>query len=307
MGGRGVSVALMGIDGAGKTSLLRYLGQALAEIGVESVDASKKPAIGAARLAGGFPARSLERLWLESWRLVLGGGHAGEVSVDTVIPLQFTDETRVASGWIVDALPAEVVGVRRSGPVASALNELTLDQVIQAEITGPALERGAVAFVDGFGFKPAIKNICIAREITDDSMSDDALDQFESIIHTAYSFPAAGHRLPARRGSGAVLRVADAAGRPAGHGGGPVVGRPDGADRVPGVADRAGRETARGRRRLGMARPRDRRPAPAGNRRPGHGHYAARPADPAVGGAAGQCGLNSNNAGFLFGYVLSHR
>jgi hypothetical protein len=189
MGGRGVSVALMGIDGAGKTSLLRYLGQALAEIGVESVDASKKPAIGAARLAGGFPARSLERLWLESWRLVLGGGHAGEVSVDTVIPLQFTDETRVASGWIVDALPAEVVGVRRSGPVASALNELTLDQVIQAEITGPALERGAVAFVDGFGFKPAIKNICIAREITDDSMSDDALDQFESIIHTAYSVP----------------------------------------------------------------------------------------------------------------------
>jgi len=179
----------MGIDGAGKTSLLRYLREALAEVEIECVDTSKKPAIRAARANKGFPARSLERLWLESWRLLLGGGHSNQVPADTAIPLQFTDRTVVASDWIVDALPADVVDVRRSGPVASAMNELTLDQIIQAEIIGPVRMRGAVALVDGFGFKPAIKNINIAREISDDSISDHALDQFEELIRAAYSIP----------------------------------------------------------------------------------------------------------------------
>jgi len=180
---------LMGIDGAGKTSLLKYLRQALTEIGVEAVDTSKKPAIGAARSDKDYPARSLERLWLESWRLLLGGGHFNEVPADTAIPLQFTEWTTVASDWIHDALPTDVVGVRRSGPLGSALNEVVMDQLIQAEIIEPLLERGAVAMVDGFGFKPAIRNIGIAREISDDTIPDDALDQFETVLHAAYSVP----------------------------------------------------------------------------------------------------------------------
>ena len=179
----------MGIDGAGKTTLIEYLQKALVESGVECVDTSRKPAIRSARSTMGFPARSLERLWLESWRLLLGGGHTDQVPADAAIPLRFGDDTEVASGWIVDQLPTDVAGVRRSGPVASALAELTIDQVVQAEVIEPVLARGSVALMDGFGFKTATKNIGIAREIPCDTMSDDALDQFDALFRTAYSTP----------------------------------------------------------------------------------------------------------------------
>lgn len=187
--GGGAYVALMGIDGAGKTSLVAHLRQALEKSGLECVDTSKQPAIRSVRSNQGFPARSLERLWLELWRLLLGGGHADHVPADAAIPLQFTDQTRVASDWIEDALPDQVVGVRRSGPVACALTEFAIDQIIRAEIIGPVLNRGAVAINDNFGFKPTIKNICVAREISDDMVSDDALEQFESLLRVAYSLP----------------------------------------------------------------------------------------------------------------------
>ncbi|MCC8251539.1 hypothetical protein [Saccharothrix luteola] len=186
---RGVSVALMGIDGAGKTTLLNHLGRALDELGFECVDTSRKAAIRSARSDGGFPARSLERLWLESWRSLLGGGHADGSPVDSAIPLEFTDRTEVASGWIVDRLPASIAGVRRSGPLASASTELTMDQIIRAEVVEPVLARGAVTLADGFGFSTATKNIRIAREIPADATSDDALDQFETFFRTAYSMP----------------------------------------------------------------------------------------------------------------------
>lgn len=189
VGGGGAYIALMGIDGAGKTSLVEHLRQALAESGLECVDASKQPAIRSVRSNQGFPARSLERLWLELWRLLLGGGHSDHVPADTAIPLQFTEQTRVASDWIEAALPGQVVGVRRSGPVACALTELAIDQIIRAEIIAPILDRGAVAINDNFGFKPTVKNICVAREISDDIVTNDALDQFEMLLRAAYSLP----------------------------------------------------------------------------------------------------------------------
>ncbi|WP_433272792.1 hypothetical protein ACQPZF_17355 [Actinosynnema sp. CS-041913] len=184
-----MSVTLMGIDGAGKTTLLRHLGRALSELGIECVDTSRNAAIRAAGATDGFPARSLERLWLESWRLLLGGGRAGRSPVDPVVPLEFGEGTEVASGWIVDRLPPVVEGVRRSGPVASALAELTIDQVVRAEVVEPVLARGAVALGDGFGFTTAVKNLGIVREIPADTTSDDALDQFEEVFRAAYSVP----------------------------------------------------------------------------------------------------------------------
>ncbi|MFI6505415.1 hypothetical protein [Nonomuraea typhae] len=179
----------MGIDGAGKTTLLEYVRPALAEAGIECVDTSKRPAIRSVQSNEGFPARSLERLWLELWRLLLGGGRSDsdQLPADTAIPLQFTDQTKVASGWITDALPADVTGVRRSGLVASGLTELAIDQLIRAEIIEPVLARGAVAMLDAFGFKPTLIRIAIAREIADDTMSGDALDQFEAVLRAAYS------------------------------------------------------------------------------------------------------------------------
>lgn len=179
----------MGIDGAGKTSLLKYLVRALTAAGVECVDVSKKPAIRAARGSPGFPGRSIERLWLESWRLLLGGGQAGGKPVDAVLPLQFSELTEVSSGWILDMLPDKVADVRRAGPVASMLTEMTIDQIVRAEVTGPVLNGDSVAVADGFGFKTAMKNICIARELPADTISDHALDGFERLVRVAYSAP----------------------------------------------------------------------------------------------------------------------
>jgi hypothetical protein len=86
-------------------------------------------------------------------------------------------------------MPSHVSDVRWSGPVACALTELVIDQLIRAEITAPILDRGAVGITDNFGFKPTLKNICVAREMPGDATSAAALDQFETVLRTAYSLP----------------------------------------------------------------------------------------------------------------------
>jgi hypothetical protein len=181
---RGVSVALMGIDGAGKTSLAGHLRRAFEGVGIECVEVGRKPAVRAAGAA--FPGPSLERLWLESWRLLFGGGHADGRPVDAAVPGQFT---RMSSDEIVYQLPERVTGVRRSGPLASLWTEYTIDQLVRAEAVEPVLARGAVALSDGFGFKGAAKVLGIARRLVDDTVTDAVLDRTAALVRMAYSDP----------------------------------------------------------------------------------------------------------------------
>lgn len=181
---RGFSVALMGIDGAGKTSLAGHLRRAFEDAGVECAEVGRKPAVRAA--GAGFPGPSLERLWLESWRLMFGGGHAGGEPVDRAVPREFT---RMSSDEIVSGLPERVTGVRRSGLLASLWTEYTIDQLVRAEAVEPVLARGAVALSDGFGFKGAAKVLRIARRVPDDTVTDAVVERTAALVRTAYSDP----------------------------------------------------------------------------------------------------------------------
>jgi thymidylate kinase len=183
---RGVSIALMGIDGSGKTSLVTHLVRALDEAGLVWVDASRKSAIRGANGASGYPGASLERLWLESWRLLFGGGHRSGSPVDAMVPLQFEG---MSTDGFIDLLPEGVAGVRRSGPVAAMWTEYTIDQIVRAEAVEPALARGAIVLSDGFGYKGAAKALRIARELPDQTMSDETLDRVSDLIRAAYGDP----------------------------------------------------------------------------------------------------------------------
>ncbi|MDG4808717.1 hypothetical protein O7634_18385 [Micromonospora sp. WMMD1120] len=180
---RGISIALMGIDGSGKTSLLTHLGRAFDDAGLEWVNVGRKSVIRQAADTGGYPGASLERLWLEAWRLLFGGGHRSGSPVDAVIPLQFEGMT---TDRFIELLPDSVAGVRRSGPVSTMWTEYAIDQIVRAEAVEPALRRGAIALSDGFGYKSAAKVLRIARELPDPAIPDETLDRFSDLIRTAY-------------------------------------------------------------------------------------------------------------------------
>lgn len=177
-------VALMGIDGAGKSTLAARLRAAFAEAGIECVAVGRKPAIRAA--ATGFPGPSLERLWLESWRLLFGGGHDGGRPVDTAVPLSFL---RMSTSDITEALPDHVRDVRRSGPVASLWTEYVIDQLVRAEAVAPVLARGGLALSDGFGFKGAVKALHVARRLPEGAVPDGVLDRTAALLRQAYGDP----------------------------------------------------------------------------------------------------------------------
>ncbi len=171
MSERGVSIALIGIDGAGKTTLARALTAALAERGVEVVDVTWVGAVGS--LPAGYPRTSIEQLGVEGWRLFYAGRTIEGRPVDELVPSLFAD---FGASELPLRIEAASGAARQSGVVTSALVELAGNYLLHMAVAGPVLRRGGVALNDGFGLKNVLKAIRLAARMAPDEVPPDALD-----------------------------------------------------------------------------------------------------------------------------------
>jgi thymidylate kinase len=157
----GLSLALMGIDGAGKSTLVSELRRALGAGGREVLPVtweSTVSAFGGDRT--GYPMATLEMLGIEGWRLMYAApGHPDRTAYED-IPRWLTEE---GPRGMLSRLPADPVGGHQAALVTSALLEMTGHQLIQAEVVVPALARGAVTLCDGYGYKNVVKVLRMAQ------------------------------------------------------------------------------------------------------------------------------------------------
>lgn len=180
----GISLALMGIDGAGKTTLARALRQELTDRGVNVVDVTWAGAVAA--LPGGYPRTSIEQLGVEGWRLFYAGRTIDGRPVDELVPQLFSD-------FGASDLPrriGEAEGrAHQSGVITSALVELAGHFLLQSAVAAPVIERGGVALNDGFGLKNVLKCLRLAEQMPDGPVPAQTLRRLAEQVTAVFSLP----------------------------------------------------------------------------------------------------------------------
>ncbi|PSM40855.1 hypothetical protein C6Y14_22840 [Streptomyces dioscori] len=144
-------MALLGIDGGGKSSVAAALREGLEHAGHEVVDASTDVMFERAALGEGHPWESLHHIAEEGWRLYLRQPPA------------------------------------QSAVFTSGLLELTAYCVIRADVVEPALERGAVVLTDSFCLKNVVRTLRQAQFM--EGCLREAVDQALRGVRTALSSP----------------------------------------------------------------------------------------------------------------------
>ncbi|MFF6780661.1 hypothetical protein [Streptomyces sp. NPDC012510] len=180
----GISLALMGIDGAGKTTLAKAFRKELSARGLEVADVTWAGAV--ATLPAGFPRTSVEQLGVEGWRLFYAGRTIDEQPIDELVPQLFSD-------FGASDLPrriGEAQGqARQSGVITSALVELAGHYLLQTAVTAPVVARGGVALNDGFGLKNVLKCLRLAQQMPDGEVPSETLHRLAEHVTGVFSDP----------------------------------------------------------------------------------------------------------------------
>lgn len=182
----GASIALIGIDGAGKTSLMGPLRDALMQRGFTVAEVNWQNAL---RTTGpDYPGISLEQLHVEAWRLFFADGVADGRKIDQEIPRAYSEFT---TSGVLESLAGTPQGARQSGLVGSALVEFAVEYLLQAEFVRPTMAEGKVTISDGFGFKNVTKVLKLAGEMPQSvrSIPRESLDVLVGAVRAAYASP----------------------------------------------------------------------------------------------------------------------
>lgn len=157
--GTGLFISFLGVDGIGKTTLSRAVGEHLESRGftVRHI-AWRQLLAGESRQ---WPGESLQQLWVEAFRLLFAGGERDGQPLR--MPRDYPSWNQ--AGWEEALKDSRVSGVRAVGPLAAALVELAANMVIAAEEIQPALARGEVVLQESFPFKHVVKELLIAQRI----------------------------------------------------------------------------------------------------------------------------------------------
>ena len=158
---QGLTVAFLGIDGIGKSTLCRAFEERLRASGLEVVTVAWRSAL--EETAAPWPAVPLQQLWLESFRTLYGAGLRDGRPLD--IPRGY-DEWR-SGGWEKHLAAEPVTGNRASGALAAAFVEIAGNIILASEVTRDALARGAVVVQESYPLKHVLKELAVAERLAE--------------------------------------------------------------------------------------------------------------------------------------------
>lgn len=161
---KGLFIAMLGIDGTGKTTMTKLLSEALSENGHEVKRLSWRKELELAERPN--TRESLRQLWVESLRLVYLGveGPAAPASYD-----EFDGQ-----GW-EDTYSGSIFTTNvPAGPLAAAWLEWVGQTLLRHEIVQPNCARGIHVIDESFSLKMAFKELLIAERLsTDPAMTEE--------------------------------------------------------------------------------------------------------------------------------------
>jgi hypothetical protein len=158
---RGAYVALLGIDGTGKTTLAEALAERCAQAGRPVRTVSWRRLVESPTQPAGWPKDSLQNLWLEIFRLYYGGATLDGGA--RTMPGSY-DEL-VAAGGTEHLHDATVEGVRAHGPLAAALLEIAGNVLLQRDAIERWVAEGCVVIQESYGFKHVVKELLLVEEL----------------------------------------------------------------------------------------------------------------------------------------------
>ena len=157
----GAYVALLGIDGTGKSTLAAGLAERCAQVGQPVRTVSWRRLIESPDEPAGWPKDSLQNLWLEIFRLYYGGatldGGARQMP-GTYVEL-------VERGGTEHLHDAALDGVRAHGPRPRALLEIAGNILLQRDAIARWVAEGCVVIQESYGFKHVVKELLLAEEM----------------------------------------------------------------------------------------------------------------------------------------------
>lgn len=157
----GAYVSFLGIDGVGKTTLARAFRDRLRRLGILVEDVSWRSVNQGA--GESWPTDALQELWLNTFRLLFGGSRlAGD---PIILPRSYDVWER--ENWEQRLGEMPLTSAHRSGPLAAALAELSGNLVLTDAVIRPLVAQGVVVIQETFPYKHVLKEILVARQISD--------------------------------------------------------------------------------------------------------------------------------------------
>jgi thymidylate kinase len=183
--GRGMYIGILGLDGAGKTTVAHGLTARLAGQGFKS-EFMRWRDVAAKIERNDFPYLTMRQLLVETWRSRYGGAmDAASLRVQHG-PARYEDFTLAK---LEQAGPVYPVDVHRSGVVASAMLEFVADMLLQAEFFNEGVSNGRIVVTESFGYKNIMKVLRVAEAIPHGDVSGDLIAKVREFIVRAYSTP----------------------------------------------------------------------------------------------------------------------
>ncbi|MEU1351090.1 hypothetical protein [Streptomyces sp. NPDC005795] len=154
-----MTVAFLGIDGIGKSTLCRAFEERARAAGAEVVTVTWRSAL--EKSSAPWPAVPLQQLWLESFRTLYGAGLREGEPLD--IPRGY--DTWAAEEWEPHLAAAPVMRNKAAGALAAAFVEIAGNIILASEVTHQALARGAIVVQESYPVKHVLKELAVAERL----------------------------------------------------------------------------------------------------------------------------------------------
>jgi len=178
---RGVYVALLGLDGSGKTTVAHGLIERLAAQGHKSKYMNWREILDQTDRRD-FPHVSVRQLLVEIFRTRYGGATDAESRRVQHGPVSYEDFKHEK----LDPGPVYPDDARRTGMVASAIVEFATELLIHT-VVDEHLSNGSVLVRDGFPVRNAMKVLRVAAEVQTGDVPDDFIAKTADFITEACS------------------------------------------------------------------------------------------------------------------------
>ncbi|MEO3973603.1 hypothetical protein [Streptomyces sp. CAU 1734] len=156
----GLHVALMGIDGVGKTTLTRELTELARSQGLRVREVSWRSVV-EGNDPPRFPKNELRRLWVQSFRTNFAGATTAD-GVSLELPLDFEDLDARGTEYLNGA---SVQGMKPSGALASAWIELAANTLLHRVVIKELVTEGYLVLQESYGYKHLVKLFAFAEHL----------------------------------------------------------------------------------------------------------------------------------------------
>ncbi|MGR6924595.1 hypothetical protein ACU635_60980 [[Actinomadura] parvosata] len=165
-------IAMLGIDGTGKTTMTRLLARALSENGHQVKKLSWRKELDVAERPN--TREALRQLWLESLRLVYLGvdGPPAPASYEEFHQQRWED--RYSNSRYTTNVPA--------GPLAAAWLEWVGQILLRHEVVEPHRDRGVHVIDESFSLKMALKELLIAERLSNGPAMSAQIEQARELL-----------------------------------------------------------------------------------------------------------------------------